>query len=42
MHTANGKKQPVKQGVFRDVDGTKTLAVWFEKTAMEKIDFVIQ
>jgi hypothetical protein len=40
--TVNGIKQPVKQGIFRDVDGSKTMAIWFEKTAMEKIDFVIQ
>jgi hypothetical protein len=39
--TVNGKKQPVKQGSFRDADGTITMAIWFEKTAMEKIDFVI-
>jgi len=40
--TANGENQPIKQGVFRDVDGTKTLAIWFKRTAMEKIDLVIQ
>jgi len=38
----NGIKHPIKQGVFRDVDGTKTMAIWIEKTAKENIDFIIQ
>ncbi|MCX6333511.1 MAG: LamG domain-containing protein [Bacteroidia bacterium] len=40
--TVNGIQHPVKQGIFRDVNGTKTLAIWVEKTAEEKIDFVIR
>ena len=40
--TVNGIKHPIKQGIFRDVDGTKSLAIWIEKIAKEKIDFVIR
>ena len=38
----NAAKHPVEQGIFRDVDGTKTLVIWIEKKTQEKIDVVIQ
>ena len=37
----NGKALPTKQGIFRDTNGTKTLAIWVEFAANEKIDFII-
>ena len=38
----NGKLTPIKQGIFRDTDGTKTLAIWVEVIETEKTEFVIK
>ena len=38
----NGEKHPAKQGIFRDVDGTYSLAVWIEKQSVDRIDFVVK
>ena len=40
--TLNGTEYPIKQGVSRDVDGTKTLVIWMEKITKEKIELAIQ
>lgn len=37
----NGKAVPAKQGIFRDVDGTKTLAIWLEFSGTEQIEITI-
>lgn len=37
----NGKLKSNKQGIFRDTDGTKTLAIWVELADYEKTDFSI-
>ena len=38
----NGKTKAVKQGIFRDTNGKKTLALWVEFSASEKADFAIR
>ncbi|MDB4584558.1 LamG domain-containing protein [Draconibacterium sp.] len=37
----NGNPKSNKQGIFRDTNGAKTLAIWVELTGYEKTDFII-
>ena len=37
----NDEEVPVKQGIFRDTNGTKTMAVWIEMNENEKTFFEI-
>jgi hypothetical protein len=40
--TVDGQESAVRQGMFRDVDGTRTLAIWLEKKAVKKVDIMIR
>ena len=38
----NGEEQPIKQGIIRDTNGSKTLVIWVEILSRQPIDIVIQ